>query len=465
MKKLNMVLVLLLFLGATTAFSQSKNSCKHCNMAIKDELHKATAIEEGNTINFDAIECLINYLKKNENLSDLKVVDYESGKYIAAETAYYLKSKAIPSPMGAYLSAFQNKAEVEKMLTKKGGEVYNWKQLVERFQNSDFGALEHEHYNHYRPDTHAPIGVMGDHLHHKGGLMVSFRHMDMTMKGNKSGTSTISDEVIYEDFMVAPQQMNMRMYMLGLMYAPSDKLTFMAMQNFIENEMDLTAQMRMMNGMKMMRDFRTTSTGIGDLKLGSMYGVVSDSKNSFLINAMVNLPLGSIQKKGDTPMMKDTKLPYTMQLGSGTVDYTIGATFKKVFTLISLGTQFLSTYRTGKNREEYRLGNLHQLNLWGSYVLSPNVSMSVRLQATTEEEIEGADPELNPKMVTTASTVNYGGEEIKSYMGLNLSFSESSALRRLRMGVEVGVPFYEDYLGIQMDEELSMLFGLKFDIL
>ena len=49
------------------------------------------------------------------------------------------------------------------------------------FKNNIFGGVSHSHHNHFRPDSHAPIGVMGDHLHHKGGLMVSLRYMDMMM--------------------------------------------------------------------------------------------------------------------------------------------------------------------------------------------------------------------------------------------------------------------------------------------
>ena len=35
-----------------------------------------------------------------------------------------------------------------------------------------------------RPDNHAPITVMGDHIHEKGELMFSYRYMHMSMKDN-----------------------------------------------------------------------------------------------------------------------------------------------------------------------------------------------------------------------------------------------------------------------------------------
>ena len=36
-----------------------------------------------------------------------------------------------------------------------------------------------------RADSHAPIGVMGDHMHAKGEWMVSYRFMRMAMSGSR----------------------------------------------------------------------------------------------------------------------------------------------------------------------------------------------------------------------------------------------------------------------------------------
>ena len=438
----------------------------HCNMNIQDELHKALAEINGQTIHFDAIECLINYLKiHNENeFTSLKVSDYKSGKLTDAKTATYLKSKAIPSPMGANLSAFKNKNEALNIQNKKGGDVYTWTEIKAKFKDSKFGAIDHSHHDHYSPDAHAPIGVMGDHLHTKGGLMLSLRYMNMAMEGNKSGTDDIDDTSIYNNFMVAPQDMTMNMYMLGVMYAPSDKLTVMLMQSIVKKDMDLTARM-MMNGMPMLRDFSTSSSGLGDLKLGALLGIFNNHKISFHLNGSLNIPIGAIENRDDTPMMNDVKLPYAMQLGSGTFDVTLGATFKNNRTTTSWGTQFLSTLRIGKNSEDYRFGNVHQLNIWGAYKITTNISLSARVLGTSEGKLKGVDSDLSPMMVTTANTNNYGSDKIKSFVGINVSFPETSSLKDFRFGIEVGTPIYEDYNGIQMNENLSLNFGLKYNVL
>jgi hypothetical protein len=263
--------------------------------------------------------------------------------------------------------------------------------------------------------------------------------------------------------MVAPQKMCMNMYMLGVMYAPSDKLTLLLMQNFVKNDMDLKAKM-MMNGMTIFRDFATSSVGFGDLKLGALYSIYNKENTSIHLNTTLNLPVGNITKKDDTPMMQDAKLPYAMQLGSGTFDITLGATYKGNTENISWGIQPLFTFRTGKNSEAYRFGNAQQVNFWGAYKLANWISVSGRFLAIYQEKIVGIASALNPMMVTTADTNNYGGEKVKSFLGFNFMFNQNSTLKNLRVSIEAGAPIYENYKGVQMDEDISLQIGLKYNI-
>ena len=439
-------------------------NCELCSMTIEDPQFMATATnKDGKTYKFDAIECLVNYLKKTDesSLGSLNVANYnDPGTMLNATTAYDLVSKKLPSPMGANLSAYSSKQQAEKMKASYPGEVYDWPQLKEKFKNSRFGAT-HNHHNHYRPDSHAPIGVMGDHLHAKGGWMLSFRYMNMAMNGNKSGTSSVDNSQIYEDYMVAPQQMNMQMFMLGVMYAPTDKITLMAMQSVVTKDMDLRARM-MMNGMVMFRDFSTSTSGLGDLKITGLFAIAAGEHSSFHLNGGFSIPVGSVDERGDTPMMNDVKLPYPMQLGSGTFDLCLGGTYKENYDVWSWGVQSINTIRTGKNSEDYRFGNLYELHLWGAYPVWDFLSISGRLTGSVEGKLSGADTELNPMMVPTADTANFGNEKIRALGGVNISFPASSKLKDLRVGVEAGAPIYENYNGVQMDEDLNLVIGVKY---
>ncbi len=60
-----------------------------------------------------------------------------------------------------------------------------------------------------RADSHAPLGVMGNHTHEAGEVMASFRYMQVTMDGNRTGTNRIEPGGVLQSFPVAPLQMPM----------------------------------------------------------------------------------------------------------------------------------------------------------------------------------------------------------------------------------------------------------------
>ena len=149
-----------------------------------------------------------------------------------------------------------------------------------------------------------------------------------------------------------------------------------------------------------------------------------------------------------------------MQLGSGTFDATLGLTYKGNTESWSWGIQQLNTFRTGKNSEGYRFGNLHELNSWLAYNISNSFSTSIRLSGSTLGKIKGEDADLNPMMVTTADKNNYGGEKVISALGINFLPLNS----KLLIGIEAGIPLYQNYNGIFMDEEFVINTAIKYTI-
>lgn len=107
-----------------------KDACHFCSMTIVDNQHAAQLVtQKGRAFKFDAIECMINDLKRREGqvLSILLVNDYDHpGELISAFEATYLISEEIPSPMGGNLSAFLDAETAEQIKEVKGGETYTW---------------------------------------------------------------------------------------------------------------------------------------------------------------------------------------------------------------------------------------------------------------------------------------------------------------------------------------------------
>ncbi len=133
------MLLVLLMLSCTPeqkSIEYGSDRCEFCKMTVVDRQHAAEVVtSKGKVYVFDAIECMVNYIDKREdsNYAFLLVNNYEKpGELMDAKTSHFLISKAIPSPMGAYLSAFENKVNARKMQLKKSGNLYDWKGVQEK---------------------------------------------------------------------------------------------------------------------------------------------------------------------------------------------------------------------------------------------------------------------------------------------------------------------------------------------
>lgn len=118
------------------AINYGKDQCSFCVMNIVDKTHAAQYVtKKGKQFKFDSIECLVNDLsEKNENeIAILLVANYGNpGEMIDAQTAHYIISQKIKSPMGANLSALATPEEAQNLLNKFSGESYNWEALKVR---------------------------------------------------------------------------------------------------------------------------------------------------------------------------------------------------------------------------------------------------------------------------------------------------------------------------------------------
>ncbi len=313
-----------------------------------------------------------------------------------------------------------------------------------------------------RPDGHAPISVMGDHYHKKGGLMFSYRFMNMNMEGLLNGTKTISNNEAHNaGYMVTPLKMPMKMHMLGAMYAVSNNITLVAMAMYTQNDMDL--QMRMPTGMT--REFSTSSSGFGDLKIGAIYKILNKNRQSLHGQLNVSIPTGKIDAEDSTPMSAPNKiqLPYPMQIGSGTFDTDLAITYLGQNGIVSWGSQLKITIRFGENDDDYSLGNRYGLNSWFAIKTTNWLSFSGRIEGLIVDNINGENLKLNPMMVTTADTQNFGGNYVNSAVGFNMYIPKGS-FKNIRLGFEYAYPIFQDLNGIQLKQEETITIGLQYSL-
>jgi len=140
MKTLKSILALYLLLFITSCqvgpqdIEYGFDSCHFCKMTIVDKQHAAEFVtKKGKIYKFDAIECMVNFMKEfdSKEISLFLCNDFSKGEdLIDATQSTFLISENIPSPMGAFLSAFQEKEVAMKFQQDKGGEIYNWTELI-----------------------------------------------------------------------------------------------------------------------------------------------------------------------------------------------------------------------------------------------------------------------------------------------------------------------------------------------
>ena len=319
---------------------------------------------------------------------------------------------------------------------------------------------------------HAPIGVMGDHVHAKGEWMFSYRAMVMQMEGNRNGTDSISsDEIVTTvpnrfgmppTLRVVPEDMQMVMHMVGAMYAPTDNLTLMVMGNYITKEMDHVTYQGMM-GTTELGEFTTETSGFGDTSVTALYRFWKKEHAQLHAGLGVSLPTGSVDETDRilTPMntTPSPRLPYPMQLGSGTYDLKPSLTFtnKTHDARFGSGVQYEGVIRTGENDEGYSLGDRHQLTAWGAWSPDPSWSFSLRGTARTVGEIDGIDPMIAAP-VQTADPDNQGGDTFEIGAGVNFLVI-GGALDGHRLAAEIELPVYRDLNGPQLETDWTLTLG------
>ena len=300
--------------------------------------------------------------------------------------------------------------------------------------------------------SHAPLGVMGDHRHKKGEIMVSYRLMHMDMDGSRIGSrrttarQTVGTMGNPGQFLVAPTSMPMDMHMIGLMVGLSDNITLMGMARLVDNKMDHLVR----NG----RTFTTEASGLGDTTIGVMIRLLENGNHKIHWNLSLSLPTGSTDERDDTPTMANAFLPYPMQLGSGTFDLLPGITYIGQHERWRWGGQLSAVIRTCDADEGYTLGDRFAATGWLSRDLSNQLSTSLRFNYQDWDNIDGQNIALNPNVVQTANTALQGGDRVDLSLGFNYLFKNGH-----RLAIEYGLPISQNLNGPQLETDSVLTVG------
>ena len=324
-------------------------------------------------------------------------------------------------------------------------------------------------------DDHAPIAVMGDHSHSSGEWMFSLRYGHMYMSDHFSGTDKVSNKDIFKlGYKMVPQDMSVSMFMGGVMYGLNDRLTLMLMASFVTKNMsmlhsnnpamdhkdhkkeDMTKSMdnthhHNHDTVDQSTMHNMSSQGFGDVKLSgivTLYKSPMDKKvlrslHHLLLQVGLSFPTGSIKEGGEN------RYPYPMQLGSGTVDPIFSLTYTLKRLHGSLGMQVTPVFRFMENELNYTKGSEYKATAWLAYNILQKASVSCRMEYKNWENIKGIDKTLDVKKSPAARSDLGAGQSVKLSIGINL-YQDRGSLSGNRLGLEFGIPLYQNLDGPQM---------------
>ena len=138
MHKLIYIITIFLLISCTAKerpIEYGTDECAYCKMIMMDHRYGSELVtEKGKVYPFDAAECLIDYMHANEDIaaeaSFVLITPYtHPNTLFNAKEASYLVSGKMPSPMGAYLTAFMDTGTAGEFESENGGTIYTWDEI------------------------------------------------------------------------------------------------------------------------------------------------------------------------------------------------------------------------------------------------------------------------------------------------------------------------------------------------
>jgi hypothetical protein len=319
-------------------------------------------------------------------------------------------------------------------------------------------------------DQHAPAGVLFDHLHKAGQFMLGFRYAGTFAEGStRHGTHTVTDDVIAErgcgshTCSMKATDMTMNMYMLDIMYAPTNWMTLMVMPMWMTH--DMTMSPLRLTGLGGYGGHEhggghegghgghtgTHSHGVegwGDTVFGPELRVAHGADWNLIFSPMFSAPTGRVDYK-----TAGVFTHYGMQPGSGTWDFWPSFTYTGRADRLTWGTQVFGIVRMEEENESgYRLGDVLQVTGWVSYRFANWISASVRGLYTEQGEIEGHYNGPHNHSSPPDLQYNYGGRFWDIGFGVN-TVVPSGPLKGLRLSAEWLLPMEDDPNGYQLTRD------------
>jgi Putative MetA-pathway of phenol degradation len=285
-----------------------------------------------------------------------------------------------------------------------------------------------------------------------GKWMVGYQFMFEKLNGILDGTHGISNANVLNRFETTPTDMTMQMHMAMVMYAPTNKLTLMAMLPYIKMSMG-----------ELHRDgTRSTerSQGIGDLEFRVLYSLYAPKglHHRILLNFGLGFPTGSVNQRD----AQGARMEYPMQIGAGTFSLLPGITYLGQTLPWGWAMDFNATLPFGWNDIGYRLGNRYQSSATIARQFTDWLSMSIGVRGEFWENIHGFDSLLDPTDEPTKDPNLQGGKRLSILFGITFH-PQQGLLKGQHLHVLCEVPMVQSLDGPQLQRSWVIRLGWQLE--
>lgn len=311
------------------------------------------------------------------------------------------------------------------------------------------------------PLIHPAAGLMNEHVHEGGEIMVGLRLERQRFSGaNRSGTDTIDDAAIHAaGYTARTASMEMDMVMLDLMVGVTDAVTVMVMPHYMWHRMEMVGIDPGASGadghggtgqaLPFGAVHSHSSEGFGDTLVSASYRLLRRPGLGAHATLGVWLPTGAVDKRNPN----GTFVHYGMQPGSGTWDVEPAVTVRGGSGALGWGVQGAYRWRTeDANASGFAFGDRARATGWLSTLAAPGVGATARLEYVHEGAIEGQYDGPHSHASPPDRPANYGGDTVSAALGLNWLLPVGGASHP-QLGLEIAVPLYQDLNGIQAPQD------------
>jgi copper chaperone NosL len=108
-----------------------EETCASCGMLISEERFAAAlTTSTGETRTYDDLGCVLHDLtERDRSMAHVWVHDHDSGRWLQAQRAVFVRSHEVPTPMGGGLFAFSTQEAAERFAHDVHGTVVRFEQL------------------------------------------------------------------------------------------------------------------------------------------------------------------------------------------------------------------------------------------------------------------------------------------------------------------------------------------------